>query len=158
MIAMTSLLTKRQLADMGHFFKAVVVRILIVPFLVVLIMSLLMGVLGGLVGAPSAIVLNFVLEATGTVVVIQFKFLLIVGSIGAFCFVVGSYRLDVFASNVADKLQSMIKGLTLFWASMLASGLTLFLLPKTPEARVPAEALKAGVRAGFVAGESPQLE
>lgn len=158
MVAMTSLLTRRQLTDMGHFFKSVVVRILIVPFLVVLAMSLLLAMLGGLVGAPPEIVVNFVLAATGTVVVLQIKLLLIVGSIGALCFTAGAYRFDVLASYVSDKLQSMIKGLTLFWASMLASGLTLFLLPIPPEARVPGEALKAGVRAGFVAGESPQLE
>lgn len=155
---MTSLLTKRQLADMGQLFKLVMLRILTVPYVMVLGMALLLAVLVGLSGAPSEIVLNFVLEATGAVIVLQAKLLLIVGSIGAFCFVVGSYRLDVFASYVADKLQSKIKGLTLFWTSMLASGHTLFLLPTTLAARVPAEALNARARAGFFAGESPQLE
>ena len=155
---MTSLLTRRQIADMGQFFKSVVVRILTVPFLVLLAMSLLLAVLGGLVGAPPEIAMNFVLEATGTVVVLQFKLLLIVGSISAFCFIVGSYRLDVLASLVAHKLQSIIRELTLFWVSILASGRTLLLLPTSPAVRVPAEALNEGSKAGFVPGDTPQRE
>ena len=155
---MTSLLTKRQLADMGNLFKSVVVQILAVPFLMVLGMALLLAVLVGLVGAPGQIVLNFVLEATGAVVVLQAKLLLIVGSIGALCFVVGTYRLDVLASYAADKLQSKIRGLMLFGASMLASVRTLLPLPNFPAVLVPAEALTAAARARFVPGDTPQRE
>ena len=155
---MTSLLTKRQLADMGQLFKSVMVRILTVPFLMVLGMALLLAVLVGLVGAPAEIVLNFVLEATGAVVVLQGKLLLIVGSIGALCFAVGAYRLDVLASYVGDKLHSNIKGLVLFWASMLAGVRTLFPLPIAPVLRAPQWTHTVEAGAGFVAGHTPQLE
>ena len=155
---MTSLLTKRQLADMGQLFKSVVVRILTVPFLMVLGMALLLAVLVGLVGAPSEIVLNFVLEATGTVVVLQAELLLIVGSIGALCFVVGAYRLDVLASYAADKLQSKIKGLTVFWASMLAGAHSLSLLSTASVLSAPPLACRVGAGIGFVPGHTPQLE
>ena len=155
---MTSLLTKRQLADMGKLFKSVVVRILTIPFLMVLGMALLLVMLVGLVGAPDEIILNFVLEATYTVVVLQAKLLLIVGSIGALCFVVGSYRLDVLASYTADKLQSKIKGLTVLWGSMLAGAHTLFALPTASVLNAPRLACTVEARAGFAAGHTPKLE
>lgn len=155
---MTSLLTKRQLADMGKLLKSVVVRILTIPFLVVLGMALLLAMLVGLVGAPAEIVVNFVLEATGTVVVLQAKLLLIVGSIGALCFVVGAYRLDVLASYAADKLRSKIKALTVLWASMLAGAHTLFLLPTASVLSAPPLACTVGAGIGFVPGHTPQLE
>ena len=155
---MTSLLTKRQLADMGQLLMSVVVRILTVPFLMVLGMALLLAVLVGLVGAPPEIVLNFVLEATGTVVVLQGKLLLIVGLIGALCFTVGTYRLDVLASYVADKLYSRVKPLQLLWSSMLAGLCTLFPLPTAPVLRAPRLAFTVGAGAGFVPGHTPQLE
>ncbi len=155
---MTSLLTKRQLADMGQFFKSIVVRILTVPFLMVLGMALLLALLVGLVGAPSEIVVNFVLEATGTVVALQVKLLLIVGAIGALCFFVGAYRLDVFTSYAADKLQSAIRGLMALWASMLAGAHTLFPLSTAPVLSAPRLACTVGPRTGFVSGHTPQLE
>ena len=155
---MTSLLTKRQLADMGQFFKSVVVRILTVPFLMVLGMALLLAVPVGLVGAPAEIVLDFVFEATGTVVVLQAKLLLIVGSIGALGFTVGAYRLDVLASFVADKLHSNIQGLALFWTAMLAGVLTLFALPIASVLRASQWTRTVEAGAGFVAGHTPQLE
>ena len=155
---MASLLTKRQLADMGQLFKSVVVRILTVPFLMVLGMALLLAVLAGLVGAPSEIALNFLVEATGAVVVLQAKLLMAAGAIAVLCFFVGAYRLDVLASYVADKLQSKIKALTLFWVSMLASVRTLFLLPTAPVLRVPQWTRTVGAGIGFVPGHTPQLE
>ena len=155
---MTSLLNKRQLADMGHLFASVMVRILTLPYLMVLGMALILAVLVGLAGAPVEIVLNFVLEATGAVAVLQFKLLVITGTIGALSFVVGSYRIDIFVSYAADRLQSKIKGLTLFWESMLAGVHTLFQSPTVPAALIPAEALTAAVRTRFVPGDTPQRE
>ena len=155
---MTSLLTKRQLADMGQLFKSVVFRILTVPFLTVLGMTLLLTVLVGLVGAPTEIVLNFVLEATGTVVVLQVKLLLIVGSICALCFAVGTYRLDVLASYAAGKLQAKVRWLTALWASMLTGAHSPFPLPTAPVLSTPRLACAAGAGTGFVPGHTPQLE
>ena len=80
------------------------------------------------------------------------------GAIAALCFFVGAYRLDVLASYVADKLQSKIKALTLFWVSMLASVRTLFLLPTAPVLRVPQWTRTVGAGTGFVPGHTPQLE
>ena len=155
---MTRLLTKHERADMGQLFKSVVVRILTVPFLTVLGMALLLTVLVGLVGAPTEIVLNFVLEATGTVVVLQVKLLLIVGSIGALCFVVGTYRLDVLANYAADKLQAKVRWLTVLWASMLVGAHTPFPSPTAPVLSTPRLACAAGAGTGFVPGHTPQLE
>ena len=155
---MIRLLTKRQLADMGQLLMSVVVRILTVPFLMVLGMALLLAVLVVLVGAPTEIVLNFVVEATGAVVVLQGKLLLIVGSIGALCFSVGAYRLDVLASYVADKLYSRVKALQLLWSSMLAGLCPLFPLPTAPVLRAPRLAFTVGAGTRFVPGHTPQLE
>ena len=155
---MTSLLTKRQLADMGQLFESVVIRILTVPFLVVLGMALVLAFLVRLVGAPAEIVPNFVLESMGTVIVLQGKLLLIVGSIGALCFAVGAYRLDDLASYVADKLHSHIKGLALFWTVMLAGVRTLFPSPIAPALRAAQWTWTAEAGAGFVAGDTPKLE
>ena len=155
---MTTLLTKRQLADMGHVLVSVMVRILTLPFLMVLGMALLLAVVVGLAGAPAEIVLNFVLEATGAVAVLQFKLLVIVGSIGALCFAVGAYRLDVLASFVAEKLQSKIRVLQLLWSSMLVGVRTLFPLPTAPVLRAPRLIRTVGTGAGFIPGYSPQLE
>ena len=155
---MISLLTKRQLADMGNLLVSVMVRILTVPHLMVLGMAVVLAALVGLAGAPAEIVLNFVLEATGAVAVLQFKLLVIVGSIGALCFAVGAYRLDVLASYVAEKLQSKIRVLQLLWASMLANVRTLFPLPTAPVLRAPQWNCRSRVAAGFVPGHSPQLE
>ena len=155
---MTSLLTKRQLADLGQLLVSVGVRILTVPFLMVLGIALLLAVLVGSVGAPAEIVLNFVLEATGVVVVLQGKLLLIFGSIGALCFVVGSYRIDILVSYAAEKLQSKIKGLQILWSLMLAGVRTLFPLPTGPVRRAPRLACTVGTGAGFVPGHTPKLE
>ena len=155
---MTSLLTKRQLADMGQLLLSVMVRVLTVPFLMVLGMALLLAVLVGLVGAPAEIVLNFIVEATGAVVVLQGKLLLIVGCIGALCFTVGAYRIDVLANYVADKLNSRVKALQLLWSSMLAVVRTVFPLPTAPVVRAPRLACTVGAGAGFVPGDTPQLE
>lgn len=155
---MTSLLTKRQLADVGQLFKSMIVQILTVPFLTVLGMTLLLAILVGLVGAPTEIVLNFVLEATIIVVVLQVKLLLIVGSIGVFCFVVGTCRLDILASYTAGKLQSKIRWIATLWASMLPRALTPFPLPTAPILRAPRLFCTAGAGTGFVPGHTPQLE
>ena len=155
---MTSLLTKRQVGELGQLFKDIVVRIVAVPHLMVLAMALVLAALVGLVGAPAEIVANFVLEATGAVVVLQAKLLLIVGSIGALCFAVGTYRLDVLASYVAEKLQSKIRVLQLFWSLMLAGVRTLFPLPTAPVPCARRLAYTVGAGTGFVPGHSPQLE
>jgi len=155
---MKSLLRKHQLTEMGRLLVAVAVRILTVPHLMVLGMALILAVPVGLFGAPVEIVLNFVLEATGAVVVLQAKLLLIVVFIGALCFAVGAYRLDVLASYVAAKLQPKIRALQLLWVSMLAGGRPLFLLPTAGALRIPTREFTAGPRAGFVAGHTPQLE
>ena len=143
---------------MGHLLASVMVRILTLPCLMVLGMALVLAVLVGLAGAPVEIVLNFVLEATGAVAVLQFKLLVITGTIGALIFVVGSYRIDIFVSYAADRLQSKIKGLTVFWESMLGGVHTLFHSPTVPAALIPAEALTAALRARFVPGDTPQRE
>ena len=155
---MTSLLTKRQLADMGQLFKSVMVQILTVPFLMVLGLTLLLAILVGLVDAPAEIVLNFLVQATGIVVVLQAKLLLIVGSIGVLCFVVGTYRLDILASYTAGRLQSKIRWIATRWASMLAGALTPFPLPTALILRAPRLARTAGAGTGFVLGHTPQLE
>ena len=155
---MTSLLSKRQLAVMGQLFKSVIVQILTVPILTVLSMTLLFAILFSLVGAPVEIVLNFLLEATGIVVVLQVKLLLIVGSIGVLCFVVGTYRLDILASYAAGRLQSKIRWIATLWASMLAGALTPFPLPTAPVLRAPRLTCTAGAGSGFVPGHTPQLE
>ena len=155
---MVSLLTKRQLSELGQLFRGTVLRILTVPHLMVLGMGLVLAVLVGVVDAPDEIVLNFVLEATGAVFVLQAKLLLIVGSIGALCFVLGAYRLDVLASYVADKLYSRIKALQRLWSSMLAGLCTLFPLPTAPILRPLGRACAAQAETRFVPGHSPKLE
>lgn len=155
---MTSLLTKRQLGELGQLFKSIMVRILTVPHLMVLGMALLLAVVVGLAGAPTEIVLNFVLEATGAVAVLQFKLLVVIGSIGALSFVVGSYRLDVLASYLADKLYSRIKVLQRLWSAMLDGLCTLFPLLIAPVLRAPPRAGAAHEGARFVPGHSPKLE
>ena len=155
---MVSLLTKCQLSELGQLFRGTVLRILTVQHLMVLGMAMLLAVLVGVVDAPDEIVLNFVLDATGAVVALQVKLLLIVGSIGAMCYVVGTYRLDVLASYLADGLKSKIKGLTLYWASMLANVRTPFPLPTAPVLRAARWIRGVGAGAGFVPGHTPQLE
>ena len=139
--------------------KPVAFQILGIPLVMVIMCAALLGLLASLYGLSGPeFALDFVFEAYLTIGIVQAKMLLVVGSVGAFCFFLGNYHIDVLASYVADKLQSKIKGLTLFWASMLASGRTLFLLSTAPAVRVPAEALDTGVRAGFVPGDTPQRE
>ena len=135
---MTSLLTKRQLGDLGQLFKDILVRILTLPFLMVLGMAVLLALVVGLAGGPVEIVLNFALEATSAVAVFQFKLLVMVGSIGALCFAVGAYRLDVLASYVAEKLKSKIRVLQLLWSSMLSGVRTQLRLPTVRAVLVPA--------------------
>lgn len=151
-------MTEPHLGELGQLFKDIVVRIVAVPHLMVLGLTLFFAVLSVMFGAPIEIALNFFLEATGTVVVLQAKMLMVAGAIAAPCFFVGAFRLDVLACYLAERLTYRIKGLALFWASMLAGVRPLFPLPTAPVLRDPRLACATGARAGFVPGHAPQLE
>ena len=155
---MTSLMTEPQLGELGQLFKDIMVRIVAVPHLVVLGLALFFAVLSVVFGAPVEIALNFFLEATGAVVALQAKMLLIFGSIGALFYVVGSYRIDILVSYAADKLQSKIRVLRLLWSLMLSGVRTLFSIPAATALWSPKWACHLGLSAGFVPGHSHQLE
>ena len=159
MVGMTSLLTRRERAEMRRLFKSVVVEIVGIPPAMVLAWAVLLGTLDGLACLPATeFASDFIWEVVGPVAVLQAKLLLVAGAIGAFCFIVGGYRIDILASYAADKLNSKVTGLALFWASMLAGVRTLFYLPTTPSLRVPIWACTPGARTGFVSGDTPQSE
>ena len=153
------MLTKRQRAEMCRTFKSVVVQILSIPPTMVLVWVVLLSTLASLAGLPATeFVSNFIGEVAGPVAILQAKMLLVAGAIGTLCFIVGGYRIDILASYSADKLNSKIAWLTLFWESMLAGIHNLFCLPTAPGLRVPVWACTVGARAGFVSGHTPKLE
>ena len=156
---MKRLLTKRQVGEMGWRLKVTVFQLLVLPLLMLIALSALFGTVGWLVGSPWAvIVLDFFGEVTVPVLLFQATLLMLAGAIAALFFGVGTYRLDILASYVADKLRSKIKGLTLFWSAMLAGVRTPFPSPTAPVLRAHRWACSGVSAARFVPGHSPQFE
>ena len=119
-VCMTSLLTRRQLADMGQLFKLVVVRILAVPPAMVITLAVLLGLLATLAGLPGGeLAWGFMLETAAPVAVLQAKMLLAVGAICALCLIVNHYRIEVLVHCVADKLQGRMSRLNSAWYELV---------------------------------------
>ena len=124
MTIMSQLLTKREQAEMRRrSFRSVAVSILAIPPAMVVAWAVLLGLLASLAGLPGTeFALNFIREVAGPVVVIQAKMLMLVGTVGALCFVAGRYRIEALVLYVADKLNAGMSGLASFRALMWAGG------------------------------------
>ena len=156
---MTSGLTERERKAVRQIVKPVVFEILALPWAMIIELAVVLGGLASLAGLPGAeLAWGFILETAEPVVVLQAKMLAAVGAIGALCFVAGRYRIGALVYIVADRLKTRASRLASFWLLTFTGVGPLIGLQTAPAVRVPAEAITAGARAGFVAGESPQLE
>ena len=156
---MNSLLTRSQRAELIRALKLIAVRILALPWAMVIAWAVLLGLLASLAGLPGAeLAWGLVLETAEPVVVFQAKMLAAVCSIGGLCLFLGAYRFKALFFVVADWLKTRASKLVSLWFLTFIDVGPLISLPTAPVARVPAEALTAGPRAGFVAGDTPQLE
>ena len=125
----------------------------------VLAWAVLLGFLASLAGLPGAeFALDFIREAAGLVAVVQAKMLLLVGSIGALCFIVGRYRIEALVCYVADRLNADASKLAPHWSLMLKGALALVSLRTSPGLLVQVWCCSAGARSGFISGHTPKLE